>query len=550
MHVAVMGLGNTQYVYFNEMAKRTERNLVRLGAATICSRGDGDDDQDIEEDFSIWKEILMPALEAARTAASTGDGVSGKKARRAECLGDVTPQALKNNKKAQLDIRFVHGEAAQAAVPEEIHPSTVVSHMYFSRIQCRVTAAHELRQRADPSRGLTTFQVDLTTESNVSTLKYETADDLYVLPRNELNVVEWWANRLRLRERGISLDDSFTFIPRLETKDNMKRPFPTPCTVRHALTYYCDLSSLPHRAPLRDLSCFIRDEEERRRVDMLLSAAGSSDFQVHVKAPFFSLGQFVSIFMNSAEFDLGLFFQLVPRQRARPYTIASSPRAQPKVISLVCSQVYEELPSLHPHFESLRTKGYVIMPSLPASFPQRSCFRGLCSFQLTGCSSGDVLEVRVMRSTLQLPSDTSKPILMIAAGAGFAPFRGFLQEFASMGGWGGTTVLVFGCCHKEEDWIFRQDMERAAAPPKPCLDRLICAFSRDQTPKIYVQDRLLEHADFVWELLQAGAFVFVCGSMAMGHGTARALEQILETRGVSDYLTTMRKDGRLHEELW
>jgi cytochrome P450 / NADPH-cytochrome P450 reductase len=41
---------------------------------------------------------------------------------------------------------------------------------------------------------------------------------------------------------------------------------------------------------------------------------------------------------------------------------------------------------------------------------------------------------------------------------------------------------------------------------------LVCAFSREKPEhRVYVQDRIHEHADRVWELMQEGAVVFVCG---------------------------------------
>jgi sulfite reductase alpha subunit-like flavoprotein len=42
---------------------------------------------------------------------------------------------------------------------------------------------------------------------------------------------------------------------------------------------------------------------------------------------------------------------------------------------------------------------------------------------------------------------------------------------------------------------------------------IVCAFSRDQANKVYVQDKIREHADHVWDLLHMkSASVFVSGS--------------------------------------
>lgn len=58
------------------------------------------------------------------------------------------------------------------------------------------------------------------------------------------------------------------------------------------------------------------------------------------------------------------------------------------------------------------------------------------------------------------------------------------------------------------------------------------AFSRDQAQKIYVQHRLLEQAQEVYEWLQQGAVIYVCGDeKAMAKDVHEALLQIIEQQG-------------------
>ena len=59
-----------------------------------------------------------------------------------------------------------------------------------------------------------------------------------------------------------------------------------------------------------------------------------------------SLQEFFELFLPSASVDLGTFVQLCPRQKSRPYTIASSSRTDKKTIGLCVSMVQEELVSL------------------------------------------------------------------------------------------------------------------------------------------------------------------------------------------------------------
>lgn len=60
---AIFGLGNKQYEHFAAMGKRVNECMLQLGAQEVCPRGDGDDDEDIDEDFEKWKEQLMSKVE-------------------------------------------------------------------------------------------------------------------------------------------------------------------------------------------------------------------------------------------------------------------------------------------------------------------------------------------------------------------------------------------------------------------------------------------------------------------------------------------------------
>ncbi len=102
---------------------------------------------------------------------------------------------------------------------------------------------------------------------------------------------------------------------------------------------------------------------------------------------------------------------------------------------------------------------------------------------------------------------------MIGPGTGLAPFRGFLQERAALRAGGrtvGPALLFFGCRHP------RAGLHLCRASCAPSQSRAWCGyiacFSRvPDRARVYVQDEVLERQDEVWNLLQAGAVVYVCG---------------------------------------
>lgn len=99
------------------------------------------------------------------------------------------------------------------------------------------------------------------------------------------------------------------------------------------------------------------------------------------------------------------------------------------------------------------------------------------------------------------------PIVMIGPGTGVAPFRAFLEERAATGATG-KSWLFFGTRHKDD--VFYTD-EFVRMIDRGTLTRLDCAYSRDQSDRIYVQHKMREAKDELRAWLDAGAHVYVCG---------------------------------------
>ncbi len=129
----------------------------------------------------------------------------------------------------------------------------------------------------------------------------------------------------------------------------------------------------------------------------------------------------------------------------------------------------------------------------------------------------------------RLPTDGGVPILMVGPGTGVAPFRAFLEERAATGATG-KNWLVFGDQRSEFDYLYRDELERFASDG--VLSKLDTAFSRDQRDKVYVQHRLKENAREVWDWLERGAHVYVCGdARRMALDVDHALHAIVAEQG-------------------
>ena len=108
----------------------------------------------------------------------------------------------------------------------------------------------------------------------------------------------------------------------------------------------------------------------------------------------------------------------------------------------------------------------------------------------------------------RLPADPSRDIVMIGPGTGIAPFRGFLQERAETGA-SGRNWLIFGNPHFRSDFLYQLEWQHALKQRR--LHRLDVAFSRDQAEKVYVQHVIRRAGKDLFDWIQNGAHVYVCG---------------------------------------
>lgn len=108
----------------------------------------------------------------------------------------------------------------------------------------------------------------------------------------------------------------------------------------------------------------------------------------------------------------------------------------------------------------------------------------------------------------RLPTDGKTPIVMIGAGTGIAPYRGFIEERAETGA-SGKSWLIFGERNFTNDFLYQLEWQDHIA--SGALSTIDVAFSRDQPEKIYVQHRLWEKREQLKSWLADGAHLYICG---------------------------------------
>ena len=190
----------------------------------------------------------------------------------------------------------------------------------------------------------------------------------------------------------------------------------------------------------------------------------------------------------------------------RDYSIASSPREHPQHVHLTVATVrYEAADRAH---------------------------GGVASTFLAERSERLVVHLRP-NNHFRLPA-SEVPVIMIGPGTGVAPFRAFLQERRATGA-PGRAWLFFGDRRRATDYLYGEELEGFVA--SGTLTRLDLAFSRESADdtKVYVQQRMLEHAGDFFAWLQDGAHVYVCGDeKRMAKDVDSTLRDIVRTAGAMD----------------
>ncbi|RTZ44594.1 assimilatory sulfite reductase (NADPH) flavoprotein subunit [Candidimonas sp. SYP-B2681] len=180
---------------------------------------------------------------------------------------------------------------------------------------------------------------------------------------------------------------------------------------------------------------------------------------------------------------------------------------------------------------------------------------GVASNFLSELAEGDKLPVFIEENPrFRLPSDSSRDVIMIGPGTGIAPFRAFVQERSAIGA-NGRNWLFFGNPHFSSDFLYQTEWQRALSDGD--LHKLDVAFSRDQAEKIYVQHKLLERAAELYEWIQGGAHIYVCGDATrMAKDVHQALLRIAQNEGGLDesqakqWLDDLAAQGRYARDVY
>ncbi|KAI8670186.1 NADPH--cytochrome P450 reductase [Fusarium keratoplasticum] len=500
--------------------------------------GEGDDGKGtIEDEFITWKETMWTAL--ADTIGLQGHEITY------DSLIRISPIDYLTRDSEEVFL----GEQSITHL-DDIKEPFDPKNPYLAPI----LESRELFNRAAQGRSWAHMEIDI----SGSGLSYQTGDHIAIWPSNPDEEVNRFLEIFDLAGKRHQ-------VVSVEALDSISKvSVPSPTTFDAIARCYLEICAPVSRQLLATLAGF--SPNETARVETVKLASDKDYFRKVVSGPYLNIARALTIVSRGqkwANIPFSVMVEGLNRLQPRYYSISSSFIAQPLQVSITAVVETKAVRGREDPFRGVASN-YLLalmkyqskgLDSMPSELPLK--------YEIGGPRNkynGTHLLVHLRSSNFKLPLDQSKPIILVGPGSGVAPFRAFVQERAYMATKGedvGEAVLFFGCRKRDEDFLYEKEWEQYKTAMGGKF-KIVLAFSRESSNKVYVQHRLKEYGEYVNELMEKKkANIYVCGEAAnMAREVKATLVQIIATqRGVGalkaeEILNVMRSGNQYQEDIW
>ncbi|KAI0478192.1 hypothetical protein F4859DRAFT_521046 [Xylaria cf. heliscus] len=510
---AAFGCGNRNYRHYNKTIDDVVTGLTSRGATAVIPTGKGDESaRSTEEDFLEWKRSLFAVLVSQSNLTEYEV--------RYEAGIEIVDVGEESTRTTQPTFE-AHVPLARAVLKERLSEIVAVP----------ITAHHVIATYEQPDRTCVHLELDLTAHPHI---KYKTGDHIFIWPVNPDEEICSLLHILGLEPRKNAP------ILVLSRDRNYKPKVPSLTTPYTIFQHYLEICAPVPRESVLFLASLAPTEKAKKELKALAQTKDTyGNFLQRNYITLSRLLRYITEIDSSATWeDLPLSFivDILPAMRPRTYSISSSPTVSPRRVSITVST----------NPTGLAAKPDVTIPGLASTFlsshPTANIYAQVCT------------------STFRLPISLSVPIVMVAAGTGLAPFRGFLQErahVASVGREVGPMMLFFGC-QDESNFLYRDLIRELQSGPLAGRLQIVTAFSRAKgTKRQYVGDLVTAQGDKVGCMLMKGDGAFyVCGATAIARSVKDSLKQVVKRlEGWDDveadyWIQEKKKARRWFEDVW
>ncbi|CAM6037539.1 unnamed protein product [Sphagnum compactum] len=533
---AVFGLGDSGYQKYNVVAKKLDRRLLDLGGKPLLVKGLGDDQHPFGFEAgldpwlaSLWvtlrEQIPLPVGLQDPTPGDTGLGF----------LPSPPVSITEFYLLARAMVDAASNPYVELATSD--HNNSSIQHGAPSMPVFAQLLKNQRLTKDDHDQDVRHIELDL----GNSGAQYVPGDILTLLPRQNPTSVEKFLKRCGLDpDAYITVEAADSATSAADEKGDV--PKRQPILVKTLVEAVMDVDSAsPRRYLFEVMSHFAGAEHERERLVYFATPEGRDDLYRYNQRERRTVLEVLNDF-PSVQLPLEWLLQTVPRLQPRSFSIASSQKAHPN-------------------------EAHITVAVVKWATPFKRERHGLCSSWLASLNPNQgkiFVPIWFTNGAIKLPPP-SVPLILVGPGTGCAPFHAFVEERVTILSRGDTVVapvlLFFGCRKQAKDFLYEEDW-LAWSTGKNVLSNNVgggffVAFSRDQSEKVYVQHKICEQGENVWQMLQSGGAVFVAGSATkMPSDVMSAFERAIakETgwpnKTASQYVKELEQKGRYTVEAW
>ncbi|KAL1841932.1 hypothetical protein VTJ49DRAFT_6323 [Mycothermus thermophilus] len=428
-------------------------------------------------------------------------------------------------------------------------PSYVQPHPPHHVFPARIHSARELTRPGAEKRTFH-FDLDVTNYPEGEGVDFKVGGAIGVTAPNEASIVDEILDLLLvprfLRDRPVLLRTTKGRWPTV-WGDDMARELVT--TRRDILTWCSDVQSYPPtKQLLRLLAEHASDDNERKILLFLCSADGQGVFCDFRTGPHVSLVQLLHAF-PSAKPPLDHLLSVLQPLMPRFYSLSNDPHESFLTRDGKQHRLIEIAVTVHESADwrtGTRT-------GVGSGFFQRQALAFIEARERGEPEPEFYVPMfkGLMANPLAKQFVTDGPMLLIGAGVGIAPFRGFVQRRLKTASCANKVWVLQGIRDSLVDELYSGEWGVHEDEVKKVVQ------SRRGEGK-YVQEEVRAQADLVWYIINAvDGRVFVCGSSkGMGEGVEQALVDVAMVKGnlqreeAQQFWNLKREAGQYIAETW
>ncbi|KAF2469287.1 uncharacterized protein BDR25DRAFT_47750 [Lindgomyces ingoldianus] len=462
-----------------------------------------------------------------------------------------------------VNMAFDSIPANQSSHVSPVHhqpPAYVQPHPPYQVYSAPVYHARELTKPGAEKRTFH-FDLDVTDYPDEGGVDFKVGGAIGICPPNAPEIVDELFDVLCIpkfvRDKPVTLKTTGGRWPTIWGDD---KPRELVTTRRELLTWCSDVQSHPATKQLLRVMAEYADAPNERKILLYLSSAqGQAAFCDLRTTSHITTAQLLHAFPSSKP-PLPALLTVLNQLTPRFYSLSNDPHissARPglpgnrRLIEMAVT--IHETPDWHTDSASRTGVGSGFMERIAHAF---------INAENQGIDPRAALDLRVpmfrglMANPLSRQFGGEGPMVLIGAGVGMAPFRGFILNRLKNANCANKIWLIQGVRDSMVDELYSGELGDHEAEIKRVVQSR--KFRPGYSEAKYVQDEVRLQADIVWFVINAlDGRIFVCGSSkGMGEGVERALTDVAMQKGgmceteAKEFWGKKKEDGQYIAETW